>query len=117
MWAGGAGGQSLHIERDSFESLRPMLRCAVPCQVQSLSIAVASDIDPVPIGWLAGVSCRVSLPIVTMDSMIEWGAILAEIGLCYLVGHWRDIGSSCENMRFAVYVETSQKIVALGCPL
>jgi hypothetical protein len=49
-----------------------------------------------------------------MDSMREWGAILAEIGLCYLVRRCRDFGSSCEKGYFAVYGETEPKIIARG---
>jgi len=62
-------------------------------------------------------ACRVSAPIVTMDSMIESGAILAKIGLCYLVTSWRDFSSCGKNMPFAVYGETTRKIIARGWPL
>ena len=48
--------------------------------------------------------------------MIESGARLAEIGLCYLVRTWPAFGSCCENMRFAVYGETTPKIIALRWP-
>ena len=54
---------------------------------------------------------------VASNGMRESGAILAEIGLCYIVRDWRDIGSCCKKGYFAVYGETTPKIIARGCPL
>jgi hypothetical protein len=42
------------------------------------------------------------------------GRDIGENGICYIVRDWRDIGSSCEKGSFAVYGETSQKIIARG---
>lgn len=53
---------------------------------------------------------------VSSNSLREWGGI-GRNGICYLVGDWRDIGSSCEKGSFAVYGETRQKIIARGWPL
>ena len=43
------------------------------------------------------------------------GARLAEIGLCYLVRDWRDFTACCKKGSFAIYSETTPKIIALGC--
>jgi len=53
---------------------------------------------------------------VTMANMIESGAIISEIGLCYFVRRGRDFSSCCEKGCFAVYGETRPKIIALGWP-
>jgi hypothetical protein len=49
---------------------------------------------------------------------IEWhkimGRDISENGICYIVTSCRDIGSSCEKGSFAVYGETTPKIIARG---
>jgi len=57
------------------------------------------------------------LPIVTMDSMIESGAILAKLGICYIVTSCRDFTACGKKGYFAVYGETTPKIMERGWPL
>jgi len=52
-----------------------------------------------------------------MDSMIESGAILAKLGICYIVTSCRDFTACGKKGYFGVYGETTPKIMERGWPL